>query len=442
MWLIDGTPALFTDFYELTMAQVYFRQRREQTASFEVTVRRLPEDWGFFVMAGLHEIEAYVQAFRFDSEDIAYLRTLETFEPDFLEYLSTFTPNIRMRALPEGTVFFPYEPILEVTGPVLDAQLLETYVLNILGFSIIEATLATRTVLAAGDIPVIDFGMRRCQGPIASLRAARGGQIAGFKATSNVFAARAFGFPPSGTMAHSYVQIHDSEAQAFRDFAEQFGPRAILLVDTYDTHEGIRIAAAVAREILEEKGIEIGGIRIDSGDLVALSQFARDAFHKEGLDFLKIFVSGDLDEYKIADLFAAGAEIDGIGIGTRYSAARHAPALEIVYKITEYDGQGLAKTSPQKTTRPGRKTVTRTSNAGQYERDVVGPLRPEMEDLLQSFAEAESTDAVRARLTRELAALPAGVKAIRAPEDYPVDFTESEPGQVNLSSGSPHTGQQ
>ena len=426
MWLIDGTPALFTDFYELTMAQVYFRRRLEQTASFEVTVRRLPEHWGFFVMAGLHEIEGYVQAFRFDAKDIAYLRTLETFEPDFLDYLSTFTPTIRMRALPEGTVFFPHEPILEVSGPILDAQLLETYVLNILGFSIIEATLATRTLLAAGDIPVIDFGMRRCHGPIASLRAARGGQIAGFKATSNVFAARALDFPPSGTMAHSYVQIHESEAQAFRDFAEQFGERAILLVDTYDTHEGIRIAATVAHEVLEEKGIEIKGIRIDSGDLVALSQFARGAFHKEGLDFLKIFVSGDLDEYKIADLIAAGAEIDGIGIGTRYSAARHAPALEIVYKIAEYGDRGLAKTSPQKATRPGRKTIVRTSNSSRYGRDIVGPFRPEAANLLQPFEQAEPMDVIRKRLMLELAALPDAVRTIRDPEVYPVEFTDPE----------------
>ena len=426
MWLIDGTPALFTDFYELTMAQVYFRKRMDQTASFEVTVRRLPEHWGFFVMAGLHEIESYLRAFRFDENDVAYLRSLGTFETEFLDYLRHFRPNVQVRALPEGTVFFPHEPILEVTGPILDAQLLETYLLNILGFSIIEATLAARTVLAAGDIPVIDFGMRRCQGPISSLRAARGGQIAGFKATSNVFAARAFAMPPSGTMAHSYVQVHDSEAQAFRDFAEQFGEDAVLLVDTYDTIEGIQIAAAVAREILEERGIKIKGIRIDSGDLMALSKFARDCFRKERLDFVKIFVSGDLDEYKIHDLRQAGAEIDGIGIGTRFSAARHAPALEIIYKIAQYNGQGLAKNSPDKTTRPGRKSITRIAHAKRYERDTVGPFDPAASDLLQPITVNEPIETIRRRLMQELSALPERVKSIRHPEVYPVDFSSIE----------------
>jgi len=426
MWLIDGTPALFTDLYELTMAQVYFNKHMQQTASFEVTVRRLPEHWGYFVMAGLAEIESYLKAFRFDENDIAYLRSLGAFETDFLDCLGRFKPQVRLRALPEGTVFFPHEPVLEVSGLILDAQLLETYILNILGFSIIEATLAARTVLAAGDKPVLDFGLRRCQGPISGLRAARGGQIAGFKATSNVFAARAFGMPPSGTMAHSYVQVHDSEEQAFRDFAQQFGAGAVLLVDTYDAIEGIQIAAAVAQEMLEVKGIRIRGIRIDSGDLVALSTFAREYFDKQSLDFLKIFVSGDLDEYKIHDLLAAGAEIDGLGIGTRYSTARHAPALEIVYKIVQYNGRDLHKRSPDKVTRPGRKTIVRAGNSGHYENDSVGPFYPTGPDLLQPFEAGEPMETIQRRLARELAALPAPIKAIRNPQTYPVHFAQSQ----------------
>jgi len=424
MWLIDATPALLTDFYELTMAQVYFRKHMDQTASFEVTVRRLPEHWGFFVMAGLNEIESYLQAFRFDENDITYLRSLGTFEAGFLDSLRHFRPNVQIRALPEGTVFFPHEPILEVSGPLIDAQLLETYILNILGFSIIEATLASRTVLAARDIPLLDFGLRRCQGPISSLRAARAGQIAGFKATSNVFAARAFAMTPSGTMAHSYVQVHDSEEQAFRDFVEQFGKGAVLLVDTYDTIEGIQIAATVAHDILGEKGIKIKGIRIDSGDLAALSRLAREYFRKQGLDFLKVFVSGDLDEYKICDLLEAGAEIDGIGIGTRYSAARHAPALEIVYKIVQYNDRNLAKTSPDKVTRPGRKTLTRIMPDTRFEKDVVEPFRPNGPDLLHTLQAAEPIDVIQERLARELSALPENVKSIQNPSEYPVEFVD------------------
>ncbi|UCD49567.1 MAG: nicotinate phosphoribosyltransferase [Phycisphaerales bacterium] len=425
MWLIDATPALFTDLYELTMAQVYFKKHMDQTAEFEVTVRRLPEHWGYFVMAGLAEIETYLEAFRFDENDVAYLQSLGTFETDFLDYLGQFKPRVRIRALPEGTVFFPHEPILEVSGPILDAQLLETYILNILGFSIIEATLAARTVLAAGDKPVLDFGLRRCQGPISALRAARGGQIAGFKATSNVFAGRALTLLPSGTMAHSYVQAHDGEEQAFRDFAEQFGQNAVLLVDTYDTLEGIQVAAAVAQEILEAKGIRIKGIRIDSGDLVALSRFAREYFDKQGLDFLRIFVSGDLDEYKIRDLLEAGAEIDGIGIGTRYSTGRHAPALEIVYKIVQYHGRNLCKSSPDKVTRPGRKTITRVTDSGRHENDIIGPFDPAAPDLLRPFEAAEPMETIQRRLAQELAALPGPFKAIRDPETYPVHFTGS-----------------
>jgi nicotinate phosphoribosyltransferase len=331
-------------------------------------------------------------------------------------------PKVTIRALPEGTVFFPHEPIPEVTGPIFDAQLLETYILNILGFSIIEATLAARTALAAGDVPILDFGMRRCHGPIASLRAARGARIANWKATSNVFAARAFAMPPSGTMAHSYVQVHASEEQAFRDFVEQFGEASVLLVDTYDTIEGVQIAARVARETLEEKEIRIGGIRIDSGDLVTLTRFARDYFQKQGLDFLNIFVSGDLDEYRIVNLLAAGAEIDGLGVGTRYSAARHAPALEIIYKIAQYNGQDMSKASPDKVTRPGRKSTVRTLEAERFAKDIVTSFPSDRPDLLQPFVTAEPMDIIQARLRRELTALPEEVKAIRNPIDYPVDF--------------------
>jgi nicotinate phosphoribosyltransferase len=422
MWLIDGTPALLTDFYELTMAQVYFKKRMERTAFFEVTVRRLPEHWGFFVMAGLAEIESYLKAFRFDDDDIAYLQSTETFEEEFLDYLRRFTPDVQIRALPEGTVFFPHEPILEVSGPLIDAQLLESYVLNILGFSIIEATLATRTVIASQGVPVLDFGLRRCHGPIASMRSARGGQIGGFKATSNVFGARALDFPPSGTMAHSYVQAHESEEQAFLDFARQFGESTILLVDTYDTIEGLQAAATVARQMIGERGIKIKGIRIDSGDLVSLTRFAREYLQREGLDFMKIFVSGDLDEYRIHDLLEQGAQINGIGIGTRYGAARHAPAIEIVYKLVQYNGKGLLKTSPDKATRPGRKTIAR-NRSDVYEKDIVSPFNPDANDLLEPFTAAECMEIIQQRLQSELSALPQDVKAIRDPETYPVEFS-------------------
>ena len=424
MWLIDATPALFTDLYELTMAQAYFRQGMDKAAYFEVFVRHLPEHWGFFVMAGLPEVESYLRQFRFSREDIAYLRSTGLFADDFLEYLSVFELNVRVRAMPEGTAFFPNEPIMEVSGPILHAQLLETYILNILGFSIIEATLAARMTIAARGVPVVDFGLRRCQGPISSIRAARGGQIAGFAATSNVFAARLLDMPPSGTMAHSFVEAHESEEQAFRNFAQLYGKRAILLVDTYDSIEGIRTAARVAKDFAQQ-GVRIRGIRLDSGDLTELSRFAREHFARENVDFLQIFASGDLDEFRIADLPAAIAEIDGFGVGTRFAVSQHAPAIGIVYKIAQYGDKPLYKTSPDKVTRPGRKTITRKFEISnqKFEMDVVQPFDPRADDLLKSFESAEPMSAIQRRLASGLAHLPDAIKAIRNPAGYPVEFT-------------------
>jgi len=423
MWLIDATPALFTDLYELTMAQAYFRQGMDKAAYFEVFVRHLPEHWGFFVMAGLPEVESYLRQFRFSPEDIAYLRSTGLFADDFLEYLSVFELNVKIRAMPEGTVFFANEPIMEVSGPILHAQLLETYLLNILGFSIIEATLAARMMIAARGIPITDFGLRRCQGPISSIRAARGGQIAGYAATSNVFAAKLLAMPPSGTMAHSFVEAHESEERAFRDYAEIYRERAILLVDTYDSIEGIKTAARVAKDFAD-KGIGIRGIRLDSGDIAELSRFAREHFARENVDFLHVFASGDLDEFRIADLLAAGAEIDGLGVGTRFTVSQHAPAIGIVYKIVQYGDRPLYKTSPDKVTRPGRKTIIRKSEirSPKFETDVVQPLDPRADDLLKPFESAEPMPAIQRRLASELAHLPDAIKAVRNPAGYRVEF--------------------
>jgi nicotinate phosphoribosyltransferase len=420
MWLIQGTPALFTDFYELTMAQAYFARGMHETAYFETFVRHLPAHWGFFVMAGLPEIESYLREFRFATEDIQYLRSLGRFQADFLEYLAGLELDVRIRALPEGTVFFPNEPMMEVSGPILHAQLLESYLLNILGFSIIEVTLAARIAIAARGIPVIDFGLRRCQGPISSIRAARGGQMAGFAGTSNVFAARLLDLPPSGTMAHSFIEAHPSEEQAFRAFTEIHGENTILLVDTYDSLAGIKTAARVAKDS-QQKGVRIHGIRLDSGDLVELSKFARMYFRQEGLEFTKILVSGDLDEFRIAELLQAGAEIDGFGIGTRFTVSQHAPALGIVYKIAQYGLRPLHKTSPDKETRPGRKSIARTGTR-RYEHDRVVPFNPDAEDLLRPFTSAEPMPAIRQRLADGLSHLPDPVKALRNPARYPVEY--------------------
>jgi nicotinate phosphoribosyltransferase len=422
MWLLKDSPALLTDLYELTMAQTYFDKKIAGDSNFEVWIRKLPENWGFFVMAGLKEFQTYLENFRFTDKDINYLTTTKKFTDQFLNFLKSLKLDVKIRAIPEGSVFFPGEPIMEVSGPLLHTQLLESYCLNILGFSIIEASLATRLVIASNGIGLVDFGLRRTQGPIASIRAARGAQIAGFTGTSNVLAAEILGFSPSGTMAHSFIEAHTYEKDAFVNFAQTYGTEAVLLVDTYDSKDGIKIAADVAEEFYNKRNIKIKGIRIDSGDLAALSKFAREHFQERNVSFLKIFVSGDLDEYKIKNLLEKHAEIDGFGIGTNLAVSTHASSLNIVYKLVEFKGKGVFKTSPGKETHPGRKTVTRT-NSTCFEKDIVCPYSDTSDDLLKPFTSYEEIDTIKDRLTCQLSCLDDSTKKIIKPSPYPVEFS-------------------
>ncbi len=421
MWMLKNSPALLMDLYELTMAQVYFEKGMRGEAYFETTIRRLPENWGFFVMAGLAEMDSFLKEFRFDGEDVEYLRKTGKFSEKFLNYLRVFRPDVKIRSLSEGTVFFPGEPLFEVGGPILDAQILESYCLNILGFSIVEASLAARMVLAAKGVPLIDFGLRRAQGPVASIRVARGAQMAGFAATSNLLASSLLDFPSSGTMAHSFIEAYGDEEEAFRDFALAYGREAVLLVDTYDTVEGVRKACKVAKEIEREKGVRIKGVRLDSGDLCELSRFARKFFAENGAEYLKIFVSTEIDEYKIAGLSEKGAQIDGFGVGTNLAVSREAPAVDIVYKLAEYAGKGTLKTSPGKATYPGRKSLLRERD-GHFVKDVVRPYEENCDDLLILFESPEDMDVVKSRLGRQLEGLEDSLKKTVAPAKYPVEF--------------------
>jgi nicotinate phosphoribosyltransferase len=422
-WWFKESPGLWVDLYELAMAQAYFKKKLDREAFFEVTIRALPDNWGYLLMAGLAELEAFLKEYHFDQPDLDYLESTGYFEADFLDYLARLKLDVNIRALPEGTLFFPNEPILESGGPLIQTQLLETYILNIIGFSIIETTLASRIVQATGGIPVVDFGMRRAQGPVSSLRAARAGQLAGFTATSNVYAARLLDFKPSGTMAHSFVEIHESEMQGYENFADIYGEKAILLVDTYDTKEGIKMAADLTRRFYEKKGIKLGGIRIDSGDMIALSKFAREHFKKSGVDFLKIFISSGLDEYKIAQMLKDGLQADGFGVGTSFTVSRNAPALDIVYKIIQYDNRGVYKKSPEKGTLPGRKTILRQTGNAQCTGDRVIPFDPRQQgDLLQPFTAAEPTETIQHRIRDQLRRLPENYKSLQKPPPYPVQF--------------------
>lgn len=414
--------ALFIDLYELIVAQAYFLESKNGLASFEVSVRSLPNNWGFFVMAGMGEFEQYLSGMRFHRDDIDYLRSTGFFFENFLSFLAEFSPEVSVRSIPEGTVFFPLEPVLEVQGPLITTQLLESYILNILGFSIIEASLATRFVLAASGISLIDFGLRRAQGPIASLRAARGARIAGFAATSNVFAARYLDMQPSGTMTHSYIQVHENEEDAFSTIAGISKENAVFLVDTYNTKEGIKTAAKVAQRKAKEK-VRVKGVRIDSGDLAALSMFARNHFDEKGVGFLKIIVSGGLDEYQIRKLVNQKAPIDGFGVGTSFATSFHAPALDIIYKLVEYNGKPTKKYSPHKETYPGRKSLRRITINGAYREDRVEPLGAFKDDILKPFSAAEPLDSIKNRLVNELKFLDKKIKEIESPASYPVTFS-------------------
>ena len=425
MWLMKDNPCTFIDLYELTMAQAYFLNKMPGRAFFEVSIRRLPENWGFFVMAGLQELEDYLKEFKFREDDVEFLRGTGFFKEGFLEFLKKFKIDIKIRAIPEGTVFFADEPIVEVEGDLISAQILETYVLNILGFSIITASLAARTTLAAKGIDLMEFGLRRSQSPVAGIRAARAAQIAGFKSTSNLFAAKTLNFPCAGTMAHSFVEVFESEEKAFENFAELYGGTAVFLIDTYEPTQGIIRAAEVAARFYKEKGIKVRGIRIDSGHLEKLSKFARNYFEEQGVPFTKIFVSGDLDEYRIEDLINNGAEIDGIGIGTRFIVSKYVPSVDIVYKIVQYEGKNLFKTSPDKQTRPGRKSIQRIAYSGQrsaYRQDVVSEYKSRDDDLLKPFEKADDMPAIQKRLREELSRLEPDIKKIRNPAQYPVIF--------------------
>jgi nicotinate phosphoribosyltransferase len=355
---------LLTDLYQLTMLQAYYEREMTGTAVFELFVRRLPPGREFLVAAGLEQALDFVEALRFRKEELDWIRGSGIFRPAFAERLKDLRFTGDLHALPEGTVFYPHEPILRVTAPMPQAQLLETRVLNLLHFQTIVASKAARVRLAAPGKGLIDFGLRRAHGAEAGLLAARASYLAGFDGTATALAAPRFGIPVFGTMAHSFIQAHDSEAEAFAHFAAAFPERAVLLIDTYDTVEGARIAVKATQNLK--------GVRLDSGDLDALSREVRELLDKAGQKKAIIFASGNLDEDVVARLVAAGAPIDSFGIGTAMTTSADYPYLDAVYKLQEYAGRPRRKRSTGKATWPGRKQVYRRYAAdGTLAGDVV-----------------------------------------------------------------------
>jgi nicotinate phosphoribosyltransferase len=360
--------ALLTDLYQLTMLQAYIAEDMHGTAVFDLFARRLPRGRNYLVACGLQDALEYLLTLRFEAEALAYLDTLGLFTQPFLDYLADFRFSGEVQAVPEGTVVFADEPVLEVIAPLPEAQIVETFVLNQVHFQTLVASKAARVVAAAGDRKVVDFGLRRYHGIDAGLKAARAAWVAGVGATSNVLAGQRYGIPVSGTMAHSYILAHGSEREAFERFAGLY-PQTVLLVDTYDTLQGVRKVVDLAHSLGVD--FQVQAIRLDSGDLLELSIAARQILDAAGLQRVGIFASGDLDEYRIGELLGNGAPIDGFGVGTHMGTSADAPFLNSAYKLVSYDGESRMKLSSAKATLPGRKQVYRQRMEGEMVRDVI-----------------------------------------------------------------------
>ncbi|HSV05888.1 MAG TPA: nicotinate phosphoribosyltransferase [Candidatus Binatus sp.] len=422
--------ALLTDLYQLTMLHAYFRGGMDATAVFEFFVRRLPAGRGFLLAAGLEQVLDYLQDLRFTEVELAWLRESGRFEASFVDHLAALRFTGDVDAMAEGTVCFADEPILRVMAPLPQAQLVETRVINLLQLQTLIASKAARAVLAAPGKVLVDFGLRRAHGAEAGLLAARAGYMAGLAGTSNVLAGMRFGVPLYGTMAHSFVQTHVDEAEAFLRFAEAEPQQVVLLLDTYDTEAAAEKVVALGARLRRARGIRVHGVRLDSGDLAAHARRVRAILDRGGLQDVTIFASGSLDEFAVRDLLATGAPIDGFGLGSRLDTSADAPYLDCVYKLQEYDGRARRKRSEEKATWPGRKQVYRSYDpAGRMTADVLtlDGDRQDGEPLLEPvmrggrrLGPAVPLVTARARAAAQLVRLPEPLRRLEAGASYPV----------------------
>ncbi len=422
--------ALLVDLYELTMAAAYFEHRVDCRATFELFVRHLPPARAYLVAAGLDSALDYLENLHFTDEDVRFLRAqpaFHTVSDSFFDFLRGLRFTGDVHAVEEGTLVFAEEPILQVTAPVLEAQIVETYLLSVINFETLVASKAARVVQAARGRGVLEFGTRRAHGPEAGVRAARAAYVGGCVATSNVLAGFRFNIPLAGTAAHSWTQVFPTERQSFEALLETFPETAILLIDTYDALAGAEVAASLGRRI--------PGVRLDSGDLVEKSRRVREILDRQGLREAKIVASGDLNEYKIEELVSQDAPIDLFGVGTDLATSRDVPALGVVYKLVEtaHGGRVEFKTkfSEQKVHFPGRKQVFRFSRDGQYDRDLIARASescPEATPLLRLAMQEgrrvgprPSPADLRSKTLANLNCLPAAFKRLRDAPPYPVE---------------------
>jgi nicotinate phosphoribosyltransferase len=430
----EPSLALFTDLYELTMAQAYWQTGRTAPATFSLFFRKYPPDRAYFVFAGLPDVLDYLEGFHLTPVDLHYLRSLRRFNEDFLQYLAKVRFTGGVRAMPEGSLFFANEPVLEVTAPVIEGQLVETFLVNQVNLQSIVATKASRVVHAARGRQLIDFAARRTHGVEAANELARVSYLVGFDGTSNTLGGALYGIPVSGTMAHSYITTFESETEAFRAFARAFPEASTFLVDTYDTVAGTRKAALVARE-MRRQGHSLQAIRLDSGDLLDLSRKARAVLDEAGLPDVQIFASGGLDEFAVEELLGAGAPIDGFGVGTKVGVSADAPWTDCAYKLVEYAGRPVLKLSSKKQTLPGPKQVLRYRDSREsFLRDVIARAgeRPEggerlLADVMRGgkrLGPDPPLEELRTRFREEFTCLPERHKALRSPEPYDVRLSE------------------
>lgn len=423
--------SLLTDFYQLTMAQSYFQSGKFEPATFSLFIRSYPPHRGFFVAAGLEDVLQFLQEFSFDAAAIDYLHTQRLFADEFLDFLKTLQFSGDVWAISEGRLLFKDEPILEVTAPIIEAQIAETFIINQINLQTLIATKAARCVHAAGGRSVVDFSLRRTHGIDAGLKVARSSYLAGFTGTSNVLAGKRYGIPVVGTMAHSFVSSFEHEIDAFRSFVTSFPENSVLLIDTYDTVAGARKAVTIAQE-MARKGQRLRGVRIDSGDLAALARSVRRIFDAAGFSDVKIIGSGGLDEYELEQLAKENAPYDSYGVGTKMGVSADAPWFDIAYKLVEHNGRPVLKLSTGKVSSPGRKQVYRfTEGQGHLEKDLIA-LRtekiPEAEPLLKKVMEKgrvirpyPSLGEIRDGFLAEFSRLDERIKAIHNPAQYRVE---------------------
>lgn len=426
--MTDNTSLLLTDLYQLTMLQAYFDQGMQDTAVFEFFVRKLPPNRNFLIAAGLEQVLDYLENFRFSAQDLKWLATCGRFHSRFVESLGAFRFTGDVHAMPEGSVFFADEPILRVVAPLPQAQLAETRIINLLQFQTLVASKAVRACLAAPRKLLVDFGLRRAHGAEAGLYSARASFLAGFDGSATVLAGVRWGIPLYGTMAHSFIQVHDREMDAFEHFARAFPKASTLLIDTFNTEAAARSVAILAKRLAGE-GITIQAVRLDSGDLAEHARRVRQILDEGGLPEVQIFASGNLDEYGLADLVAAKAPIDGFGVGTRMDTSADQPYLDCAYKLQEYAQRARRKYSEGKTTWPGRKQVYRSYDAeGRMAGDVLTTADAEQagEALLvpvmrqgRRLPSPAPLAHARALAKAQVARLPETLRALRAP---PMDY--------------------